>query len=109
MQVKTVAAGLYIHPFALSRWRKEVCDGVLRGPLPRRAPAGPTREPTQLQGLERQHPLLQEEQDLPEGTPSGSVPLEDGHVRLLHRHPNRNYGVSRLCRRHGVTRAGYYA
>ncbi|MCC6773086.1 MAG: transposase [Gemmatimonadaceae bacterium] len=48
MQVKTVAVGLDIHPFMRSRWRKEVRDGVLRGRLPRRAPAGPTRELVQL-------------------------------------------------------------
>lgn len=64
MQVKTVAAGLHIHPFMLSRWRKEVRDGVIRGCLPRRAPAGPSRELRQLQALERAHALLQEEHDL---------------------------------------------
>ncbi len=64
MQVKTVAAGLDIHPFMLSRWRKEVRDGVIRGRLPRRAPAGPARELVQLQALERAHALLQEEHDL---------------------------------------------
>ena len=40
MQVKTVAAGLDLHPFMLSRWRKDVRDGVIRGRLPRRAPSG---------------------------------------------------------------------
>jgi transposase len=64
MQVKTVAAGLDIHPFMLSRWRKEVRDGVLRGRLPRRAAAGLSRELVQLQALERAHALLQEEHDL---------------------------------------------
>jgi transposase len=35
VHVKTVAAALDIHPFMLSKWRKEVRDGVLRGrPLP---------------------------------------------------------------------------
>ena len=64
MQVKTVAAGLDLHPFMLSRWRKEVRDGVIRGRLPRRAPSGPSRELAQLQALERAHALLQEEHDL---------------------------------------------
>lgn len=64
MQVKTVAAGLDIHPFMLSRWRKEVRDGVLRGRLPRKAPPGPSRELRQLHVLERAHALLQEEHDL---------------------------------------------
>lgn len=64
MQVKTVAAGLDIHPFMLSRWRKEYRDGVLRGRLPRAAAAGPSRELRQLQALERAHQRLQEEHDL---------------------------------------------
>ena len=33
IQVKTVAAALAIHPFMLSKWRKEVRDGVLRATL----------------------------------------------------------------------------
>jgi transposase-like protein len=37
VHVKIVAAALDIHPFMLSKWRKEVRDGVLRGrPLPSR-------------------------------------------------------------------------
>jgi len=31
MQVQTVAAALEIHPFMLSKWRKEVREGTLRG------------------------------------------------------------------------------
>ena len=31
MQVKTVAAALEIHPFMLSKWRKDVRDGIIRG------------------------------------------------------------------------------
>jgi transposase len=31
IQVKAVAAALDIHPFMLSRWRKQVRDGELRG------------------------------------------------------------------------------
>lgn len=31
IQVQAVAEALDIHPFMLSRWRKEVRDGVLRG------------------------------------------------------------------------------
>lgn len=64
MQVKTVGAGLDLHPFMLSRWRKEVRDGVIRGRLPCRAPAGPSPELAQLQALARAHALLQEEHGL---------------------------------------------
>ena len=31
IQVQTVAAALAIHPFLLSRWRKDARDGRLRG------------------------------------------------------------------------------
>src|SRR6266542_6595951 len=64
VEVQAVAAALDIHPFMLSRWRKEVRDGVLRG---RRAPAvklPPAREIRRLQALERAHALLQEEHAL---------------------------------------------
>jgi transposase len=64
MQVKAVAAALGIHPFMLSKWRKDVRDGTLRGRLPKAAPPGPAREIARLQELERAHALLQEEHDL---------------------------------------------
>src|SRR5439155_21805429 len=38
VQVQTVADALDIHPFMLSRWRKEVRDGVLKGRARRVAP-----------------------------------------------------------------------
>ncbi len=64
LQVQAVAAALDIHPFMLSKWRKDVRDGTLRGRLPKAAPPGPAREIAQLQALERRHALLQEEHDL---------------------------------------------
>ena len=33
IQVQSVAAALEIHPFMLSKWRKDVRDGLLRGEL----------------------------------------------------------------------------
>lgn len=63
IQVQAVAAALDIHPFMLSKWRKQVRDGVLRGKghdltMP------PVRELRRLQELERAHALLQAEHDL---------------------------------------------
>src|SRR6267143_1772033 len=46
VQVQTVAAALDIHPFMLSRWRKEA------------------REIKRLQTLEREHAMLREEHEL---------------------------------------------
>jgi transposase-like protein len=47
MQVKAVAAALGIHPFMLSKWRKDVRDGTLRGRLPRAAPPASSPPPTE--------------------------------------------------------------
>ena len=63
VQVQAVAAALDIHPFMLSRWRKEVRDGVLRGKrVAVKMP--PPREIRRLQALERADALLQEEHAL---------------------------------------------
>ena len=64
LQVKTVATALEIHPFMLSKWRKDARDGRLRGRAPKAPPPGPAREIVQLQALEQAHALLQEEHDL---------------------------------------------
>ena len=66
IEVRAVAEALEIHPFMLSRWRKEARDGVLRGrvsvakarPTPRRG------ELKRFQALQRAHALLQEEHAL---------------------------------------------
>jgi transposase len=68
LQVKTVAEALDVHPFMLSRWRKEFREGRLRLKTPkveRRAPkASLVREIRRLQELEQAHRLLQEEHAL---------------------------------------------
>ena len=63
LEVQAVAAALDIHPFMLSKWRKQVREGVLRGPA-RAVRVPPLREIRRLQELERAHALLQEEHDL---------------------------------------------
>jgi transposase len=64
VQVQTVASALDIHPFMLSKWRKEWREGRLRGPhRPTPAPA-PARELRRLASLERAHAILQEEHEL---------------------------------------------
>jgi transposase len=63
IQVQAVAAALDIHPFMLSKWRKQVRDGVLRG-KGRDLTVPPRREIQRLQELERAHALLQEEHEL---------------------------------------------
>src|SRR5215813_3044174 len=63
--VQTVAEALDIHPIMLSRWRKEVRDGVFKGRVKRVVvPARPRREIRQLQVLKREHAILKAEHDL---------------------------------------------
>ena len=65
VEVQTVADALDIHPFMLSRWRKEVRDGVLRGRARRvDVPSRSAREIKQLQVLKREHAMLKEEHEL---------------------------------------------
>ena len=64
IQVQTVAAALAIHPFMLSKWRKDAREGRLRGGAPKPPTATQTRELARLQALEREYALLQAEHDL---------------------------------------------
>ena len=66
VEVQAVADALEIHPFMLSRWRKEARDGVLRGrvSVPPAVKMPPARDLRRLQALKRAHGLLQEEHAL---------------------------------------------
>ena len=66
IEVQAVADALEIHPFMLSRWRKEARDGALRGrvSLPRAVQAPPARDMKRFQALQRAHALLEEEHAL---------------------------------------------
>lgn len=63
VKVRAVAESLDIHRFMLSKWRRQVREGVLRGPaVP--VPVVPRRELRRLQELEVAHVRLQEEHAL---------------------------------------------
>ena len=66
VEVQAVADALEIHPFMLSRWRKEARDGVLRGrvSVPKALKTPPGRTMKRFQALTRAHALLQEEHAL---------------------------------------------
>jgi transposase len=66
VEVQAVADALEIHPFMLSRWRKEARDGVLRGrvSVPTAVKAPPAHAMKRFQALQREHALLQEEHAL---------------------------------------------
>ena len=66
VEVQAVADALEIHPFMLSRWRKEARDGMLRGrvSVPKAVTVPPARTMKRFQSLQRAHALLQEEHAL---------------------------------------------
>jgi transposase len=64
IQVQTVAAALAIHPFMLSKWRKDARDGRLQGDAWKAPPPGPGREIAHLQALEAKYAALREAHEL---------------------------------------------
>jgi transposase len=66
VEVQAVADALEIHPFMLSRWRKEAREGRLRGRGSggKALKAPPASEIRRFQALQRAHTLLQEEHAL---------------------------------------------
>jgi len=61
--IKDVAESLCIHPFMLSKWRKQVRDGALEGDPPPPAPQE-VAELQRLRDVEKQFKRLQMEHDL---------------------------------------------
>jgi transposase len=61
--IKDVAAALEIHPFMLSRWRKQVRDGVIVAKSAK-LDVKTKAELKRLKELERQYKVLKEEQEL---------------------------------------------
>jgi transposase len=61
--IKDVAESLCIHPFMLSKWRKQVRDGELSGPVEPVEPAA-VAELRRLREVEHQFKRLQQEHDL---------------------------------------------
>lgn len=66
VEVQAVADALEIHPFMLSRWRKEARDSMLRGrvTVPKAVRTPPSHAMKRFQALHRAHALLQEEHAL---------------------------------------------
>ena len=61
--VKDVAQSLGIHPFMLSKWRKQVRDGVIKGKVPPLDLAA-VGELQRLRDLEQKYKRLQMEHDI---------------------------------------------
>jgi transposase-like protein len=94
----------------LSKWRKDVKDGRLRGRPPKAPPAGPTREIAQLQALERKYAALQEEHDLLKSHPVLGRSKSERFAFIDHLVTQyEGHHVALLCRRYHVTPSGFYA
>ena len=110
VEVQAVADALEIHPFMLSRWRKEARDGVLRGrvsvPQAVTRPAGADDEAVSVAPAR------------PRAAPRGACAAKKTHpvhlrtkadVFAFIEEERKRFGVTRLCRLFAVTRAGFYA
>jgi transposase len=84
VQVQDVADALDVHPFMLSRWRKEVREGHIRARVAIAPEARRQQEVKQLAEVKRQYALLKEEHELLK-KPSGSVPRKDNDLRVHRR------------------------
>ncbi|TNE76229.1 MAG: IS3 family transposase [Gammaproteobacteria bacterium] len=108
--VKGVAEALDIHPFMLSRWRKEYREGKFAMKRVKKAPAKAKqqiKEQDEVNRLKRQIAELQEENDiLKKSTFSGRGTTEAFRFVWKHR---GEHGVKALCRHLNISRSGYYA
>lgn len=64
VRIQDVAEALDIHPFMLSRWRKELREGVIVAKKTIKIDAGTASELKRLRKLEREHAILKMEHDL---------------------------------------------
>jgi transposase len=70
IQVKPVAEGLGIHPFMLSRWRKEVREGLIQGDRKERVgmtnirKTAPAKQLSETPKLKKEIERLKKENDL---------------------------------------------
>lgn len=64
VRVQDVADALEIHPFMLSKWRKQVREGLIKARVTVAPEARKQREVQQLARLKSQYALLQEEHAL---------------------------------------------
>ena len=75
--VRDVAESLCIHPFMLSRWRKQARDGELQGPVPA-LDLKAVRELQRLREVERDYKRLKMEHELLKR----AIPVSYTHLTL---------------------------
>ncbi|WP_319557347.1 IS3 family transposase [Thiomicrorhabdus sp.] len=111
--VKQVAEALDIHPFMLSRWRKEYREGKLQGDNQRRVGVNKQKktisqkELTENQKLKKEIARLQQENDLPKKVATVSGGTTSERFGFVQRY--RTLGIKNLCNWLGVSTSGFYA
>ncbi|WP_371930897.1 IS3 family transposase [Oceanimonas sp. CHS3-5] len=107
--VKGVAESLDIHPFMLSRWRKEYREGKIVADKRRKAESKPKvlSENERIRKLEKQVADLKEENDLLKKA-TVSRGGTQARFQFVAQHRAR-YGVRCLCRFLKVSASGFYA
>ncbi|MCG8087036.1 MAG: IS3 family transposase [Candidatus Thiodiazotropha taylori] len=113
IQVKQVAEGLDIHPFMLSRWRKEYREGKLQGDNQKRVGVNKKKrtisdnELTENARLKKENERLRKENDLPKKVATVSCGTTSERFGFIHRY--RELGIVRLCEWLKVSPSGYHA
>ena len=110
VEVQAVADALEIHPFMLSRWRKEARDGVLRGrvSVPKAVKAPPARDDEAAAGAAAGARAAPRGACVPKKTHPVHLRTKADVFAFIEEERKR-FGVTRLCRLFAVTRAGFYA
>jgi transposase len=97
VQVQQVAEALDIHPFMLSRWRKQVREGRLRGKHAKlELNTKLVSELRQLAQLRQRYALLKEEHELLKKL-FGSVRKQGPDLRLHRQRARRTLAQCHLC------------
>ena len=87
--IQDVADALDIHPFMLSRWRKQAREGLIvtKGV---KLDDETVAELKRLRDLEKKYKVLQQEHELLK-KPSGSLPNEIGNLRIHRSEPGKPF------------------
>ncbi|WP_261823078.1 IS3 family transposase [Vibrio neonatus] len=108
--VKGVAQSLDIHPFMLSRWRKEYREGIIMEDKRKKKPHIPKQkvESNRLAELERQNEQLRLENDLPKKVATIRSPGKSTKFRFIKKYKSV-FPIVMMCRHLSISRSGYYA
>jgi transposase-like protein len=107
VQVQDVAASLYIHPFMLSRWRKQAREGSIVTKAVKLDPQV-AAELKELRKLKKEHARLQMEHDLLKKSHRLHFSSK-GEVFAFIEHSEGAYPIRVMCRLYDVSVSGYYA